>query len=358
MSVAPVRGWKTKRILTQLEQNEEEERRPEEQLQVLGEPPLSPGEGSSIRSWSPTPRRVTRSPESAGGERDIITITYRSLKMNEIRGLRKDFTHHPKEPIVTWLLRCWDSGADSVLLDSREAHQLGGIARDSAIDRGISTCRNQAFTLWKWMLLAVKERYPFKDDLMPEKRKWNDMEKGFCYLREHAVVEMLHSPTVIPDEPDQEHDHENVSCTPHMWRIFTKTAPESYASTFAAMYDRGGERPFINELVNKLQDFELHLIPLRQPESFNISAIRLAINRRRPPVQASDNSKTGSRFALWHYLCDHWEDMKKWHKKPTSALQARVKELEDRSTTNFSKKVVAPVDAGHGNSQEDNGGNK
>ena len=32
--------------------------------------------------------------------------------------------------------------------------------------------------------------------------------------------------------------------------------------------------------------------------------------------------------------------MKKWHKKPTSALQARVKELEDGSTTkvNFSKK--------------------
>ena len=52
--------------------------------------------------------------------------------------------------------------------------------------------------------------------------------------------------------------------------------------------------------------------------------------------------------------------MKKWHKKPTSALQTWVKELEDRSTTkvNFSKKVVTPVDARHGNSQEDNGGNK
>ena len=40
---------------------EEEERGPEEQLQILGEPPLSPGEGSSIRSRSPTPRRVKRS---------------------------------------------------------------------------------------------------------------------------------------------------------------------------------------------------------------------------------------------------------------------------------------------------------
>ena len=53
-------------------------------------------------------------------------------------------------------------------------------------------------------------------------------------------------------------------------------------------------------------------------------------------------------------------EMKRWHKKPTSALQEVVKELEDGSTTkvSFSKKMLAPVDAGHGHSQEDKGGNK
>ena len=66
------------------------------------------------------------------------------------------------------------------------------------------------------MLLAVKERYPFKDDLMPEKKKWADIEKGVRYLREYAVVEMLHSPDFIPDEPDQEHDPERVRCTPNV----------------------------------------------------------------------------------------------------------------------------------------------
>ena len=129
--------------------------------------------------------------------------------------------------------------SNSVLLDSREAHQLGGIARDSAIDRGSSTCQNQAFARWKRMLLAVKERYPFKDDLMSEKRKWTDTEKGIHYLREHAVVEMLHSPTFIPDEPNQKHDTERVRCTPNMWHIFTQTAPQRYASTFAEVYGRG-----------------------------------------------------------------------------------------------------------------------
>ena len=221
-----------------------------------------------------------------------------------------------------------------------------------------------------------------------------------CYI---ALISFLMS---------QEHDPERVRCIPNMWRIFTKIAPERYASTFAAMYGRGERRPLINELINKLQDFELHLSPLRacvsaiakvaeklnrmenkqediidklstvpnadgstvvtdtsngdqnsqnslleglinlvssQPVSSNVSAIK----RRRPPARASDNSKTMSRFALWHYLRDHGEDMKKWHKQPTPALQARVKELQDKSATkvNFSKKVIAPVAA-------DNGGNK
>ena len=406
MSLAPVRGRKMKRISTQLEEKKEEERGPEEWLQDPQEAPLSPGEGPSVRPRSPTPMRATRSPERVRGEQDIVTIVDRSLKMNEIRSLRKDFSRHPNEPIATWLLRCWDNGANSVWLDSREARQLGGVARDSAIDRGISTCQNQAFTLWKRMLLAVKERYPFKDDLMPEKKKWADMEEGICYLREYAVVEMLHSPDFIPDEPDQEHDPERVRCTPNMWRTFTKTAPERYASTFAAMYGRGERRPLISELVNKLQDFELHLSPLRacvsaitkvaekldrmenkqediidklstvpeadksvevtdtsngdqnsqnslleglinlissQPVASNVSAIK----RRRSPARASDNSKTTSRFALWHYLRDHGEDMKEWHKQPTPVLQARVRELQDKSTTkvNFSKKVIAPVAA-------------
>ena len=368
MSLAPVRGRKMKRISTQLEEKKEEERGPEEWLQDPQEAPLSPGEGPSVRPRSPTPMRATRSPERVRGEQDIVTIVDRSLKMNEIRSLRKDFSRHPNEPIATWLLRCWDNGANSVWLDSREARQLGGVARDSAIDRGISTCQNQAFTLWKRMLLAVKERYPFKDDLMPEKKKWADMEEGICYLREYAVVEMLHSPDFIPDEPDQEHDPERVRCTPNMWRTFTKTAPERYASTFAAMYGRGERRPLISELVNKLQDFELHLSPLRacvsaitkvaekldrmenkqediidklstvpeadksvvvtdtsngdqnsqnslleglinlissQPVASNVSAIK----RRRSPARASDNSKTTSRFALWHYLRDHGECM-------------------------------------------------
>ena len=93
-----------------------------------------------------------------------------------------------------------------------------------------------------------------------------------------------------------------------------------------------------------------------QPASSNV----LAIKRRCPPACASVNSKSTSCFDLWHYVHDRGKDMKEWHKKPTPALQARVKEIQGRITTkvNFSKKVVAPVAAGHGNSLKNNRDNK
>ena len=60
------------------------------------------------------------------------------LKMTEIQGSRKEFTRCTNETLVTWLLRCWDSGTSSLSLGGNKARQLGGIARDSSIDIRIS----------------------------------------------------------------------------------------------------------------------------------------------------------------------------------------------------------------------------
>ena len=96
-----------------------------------------------------------------------------------------------------------------------------------------------------------------------------------------------------------------------------------------------------------------------QPASSGISAMK----RRRAPARASDNSKTMLRIALWNYLRQHGENVKKWHKKPTPALlctPAQVKELHDRSTAevSFSKNVTAPVAAGHSNGHKNDRGNQ
>ena len=58
------------------------------------------------------------------------------------------------------------------------------------------------------MLLAVKERYPFKVELEPGLRTWNTVEKGIKHLREKATVERLYDPMFVPNEPHQHHDSE------------------------------------------------------------------------------------------------------------------------------------------------------
>jgi len=62
--------------------------------------------------------------------------------------MRKDFSHHPGEHIVTWLLRCWDNGASSLELEGREAKELGFLARDGGIDKDIGK-QTQALSLWR-----------------------------------------------------------------------------------------------------------------------------------------------------------------------------------------------------------------
>ena len=82
-------------------------------------------------------------------------------------------------------------------LNCNEARQLGNITRDSAIHRGISRCPDGVATLWEQMLLAVKERYPFKAKLEPGMKSWKTVEKGIQYLRETAVVETLYDATFV-----------------------------------------------------------------------------------------------------------------------------------------------------------------
>ena len=146
--------------------------------------------------------------------------------MTEAQGSRKEFTRYPNGTLVTWLLCCWDGEASSLSLDGNKVRQLGGIAKDSSIDRGISRCLDGAAALWERMLVAVRERYPFKDSLKPVMKKWDTIEKGIQYLREIAVVEMLYDPNFVPNNPCQEHDPERVRMTPGIWWKLRRTASE------------------------------------------------------------------------------------------------------------------------------------
>ncbi|KAK4810602.1 hypothetical protein QYF61_007339 [Mycteria americana] len=124
------------------------------------------------KSWKRKSARLEREDERAGPpqgeeeeEEELVDEmeTTRSLSLSELRDMRKDFSRLPGEHIVTWLLPCWDSGANSLELEGKEAKQLGSLSREGGIDKAIGK-GEPARSLWRQLLSAMKERYPFKED--------------------------------------------------------------------------------------------------------------------------------------------------------------------------------------------------
>lgn len=94
-----------------------------------------------------------------------------------------------KGPAIPWLLRCCNSGSSSLDLEGRETKQLGSLYREGGTATVIRKL-TQSLSLWKQLLLGVKDRYPFKEDVMGHLRRQITMEKGIQYLKELAVLGM------------------------------------------------------------------------------------------------------------------------------------------------------------------------
>lgn len=184
--------------------------------------------------------------------------------------MQKDFSHRPGEHIVTWLLRCWDDGATSLELEGREAKQLGSLAREKAIDKTIGKGA-QIFTLWRHLLSGVKERYPFKEDLVCQPSKWLIMERGIRYLRELAVREVIYRDL---DNEQLSKDPDEVKCTRPMWQKFVQSAPSSYSNSLAVMTWKDGEEHKVDELAGQLWQYEERL-------SSSLQACVLAVDKQR-----------------------------------------------------------------------------
>ena len=128
------------------------------------------------------------------------------------------------------------------------------------------------------MLIAVRERYPYKDSLKPVMKTWDTIEKGIQYLREIALVEMLYDSSFDPNDPFQNHGPERVRTTPDIWQKLTRAAADRYAPTLVATFHRYEDqqrRPLVFELILTLQNYEQHL----PPTHISISAVTEFANR-------------------------------------------------------------------------------
>jgi len=91
----------------------------------------------------------------------------------------------------------------------------------------------------------------------------------------------------------------------------------------------------LNKLSREFQQFKEDM-SYSPPVRARISAIR---------GKRSSAQERAARGTLWFYLRDHGEDMRKWDGKPTSSLEARVRELRGKTITKGDslRKNAAPV---------------
>ncbi|OPJ73521.1 hypothetical protein AV530_005853 [Patagioenas fasciata monilis] len=170
-------------------------------------------------------------------------LIYYSLSLKE---LRTDFSCHEGEPIVTWLIQSWDSGANSLELDGNEARKLGSLGRDGGIDKAIAK-KKQNQSLWRKILSAVKIRDPLKHDTVGHATEWTTMEKGIIYLRELAVREIIYSDPQTIIDPDE------VPCTRGILRKCVQSTPPSYAHTLGLVVVSEDYRSTVGETANMLR---------------------------------------------------------------------------------------------------------
>ncbi|GAB0208081.1 hypothetical protein GRJ2_003273800 [Grus japonensis] len=294
--------------------------------------------GPSAKKWEEGVREIRQEAETTW-----------SLTSSELRDMREDYSRQPGERIAAWLLRCWDNGNDSQQLESREAQQLESLARNRGIERGIGK-EAAICSLWRWLLSSVRARYPFKEDLVNSPGKWTTADEGIQYLRELAVLEVIYSDL---DDEEVSKDPENVLCTRATWRKVIQSAPASYSNSLAAMYCPDMDTPTVEKVSSWLQNFEENLCT-----SSSLWASALAIrdtprNQSCPaPVRGKGSPRRMPRGALWFFLRDQGEDMRKWDGEPTFKLEARVRELRGKTAVKKKKAVsVVAAETQEGNQQ-------
>jgi len=94
-------------------------------------------------------------------------------------------------------------------LESREAKDLGSLAREGGIDKAIGK-KAQVLSLWRRLLSGVREMYPFSEDVACYPGKWTNMERGIKYLGELAMRKLVY---YDPDNEQLPTDPDEVQCT-------------------------------------------------------------------------------------------------------------------------------------------------
>ncbi|GAB0208044.1 hypothetical protein GRJ2_003270100 [Grus japonensis] len=215
-------------------------------------------------------------------------------------------------------------------------------------EEGVREIRQEAETTQS---LTSSELRDMWKDYGCQPGKWTTADEGIQYLRELAVLEVLHSDL---DDDEVSKDPEDVLCTWAMWRKVIQSAPVSYSNIFAVMYYPDLDTPTVEKVSSWLQNFEENLCT-SSPLWASVLAVRgTPRNQSSPaPVRGKGSPRFMPHGALWFFLRDQGEDVRKWDGEFTFKLEARICELRGKTAVKKGspKKAVSIVAA---ETQDDN----
>lgn len=116
-----------------------------------------------------------------------LRATAKPYTPTELMDMVQRFRQKPKESVPTWLLRLWDSGAESVMGNGLEISQLATMTVHAALRQrlyaGIQHT-NENHSVIDWLMAACHMVWLNKSDIPLNTGLWSSMENLQNYIRE------------------------------------------------------------------------------------------------------------------------------------------------------------------------------
>ena len=106
----------------------------------------------------------------------------------------QQFHQKPKKNIPTWLLRLWDSGAESIVINELEISKLATMMLHPALRQRLYAgiqYTNENYSVINWLMAACCVVWPNKSDIPLNKGLWSSMEDLQNYIRELGIREAI-----------------------------------------------------------------------------------------------------------------------------------------------------------------------
>lgn len=281
-----------------------------------------------------------------------LHVTARPYTATELMDLVQRFRQKPRESVPAWLLRLWDSGAESVLVNGPEIAKLATMTVHPALRQRLyvgNQYRDENHSILEWLMAACRMVWPNQSDIPLHTGMWSSMEDLQNYIRELGVREAIYEDTF--DGPDM------VKFSAGMRDLILQQAPSHlYGTLVSILNPLVASEAVVQQAAQLVADLgETERLRSRRNIRFLEEAEVLPVNKTKMPATRAPPSgpirvsrkqmfndliRAGVQFAKIdrqpnHVLLQLWRQLKDNQKFQSYPKKSRVRAIERVPTTTW-----------------------